>query len=331
MALCPACGSNQTFPHKKYFIPYEALNRNFSLMVCGVCGLVFTDPQPDPEQLDRIYGDDSYYAYQPFLIPPLPDISTPMGRIKQWAKRAVIDHYYGYGRAAGKSRDDPGLKIVGRLLRNLPREDMIAMRRIVPFGAGGRHLDIGSGSGAYVWWMQKHGWQSEGIELNDKAVINAKEAGLTIKKTPLLESGYPSEYFDLVTAWGVLEHLPRIKDCFEEISRIIKPNGGFSGFVPNIASWDAFLFKENWQGLEIPSHLYHFTPVTLKKMLMDAGLRVNRIEYLPGLDSWKATLDRIGIKYGAKRNILEMAGRLMYQVSNRVGRGAMFRFDSVKL
>ncbi|MDO9069256.1 MAG: class I SAM-dependent methyltransferase, partial [Deltaproteobacteria bacterium] len=202
---------------------------------------------------------------------------------------------------------------------------------IVPYDGGGKHLDIGSGSGAFVWWMQKHGWESEGIELNDRAVINARGAGLRIKKTPLLESGYPSEYFDLVTAWGVLEHLPRIKECFKEVSRIIKPNGRFSGFVPNIESWDAFLFKANWQGLEIPSHLYHFTPVTLKKMLLEAGLKVNRIEYLPGLDSWKATLDKIGIKSGTKRNILEMAGRLMYQVSNRVGRGAMFRFDSVKL
>jgi hypothetical protein len=100
--------------------------------------------------------------------------------------------------------------------------------------------------------------------------------------------------------------------------------------VANIGSWEAEIFKDQWQGLEIPSHLYHFTPETLERLLAEAGLKLTGIEYLPGLNSWKASLDKIGITSGLKRKALESAGRLMYLVSNRVGRGAMFRFDSVK-
>ncbi|MHB8158336.1 MAG: class I SAM-dependent methyltransferase, partial [Desulfocucumaceae bacterium] len=215
---CPACGGAKTGPHKKYLIKSTESDQKFNLMTCRSCGLIFTYPQPSAELLKRIYSDENYYAYQPFLIPPSPERSTPVGLIKKWAKMAVMDHYYGYGRAGGNFQADPALCLLGWLIRNLPREDMVAMRRIVTYGNGGRHLDIGCGSGAYVWWMQNHGWQSEGIELNDKALENARKAGLNIKKAELLESGYFNEYFDLVTAWGVLEHLPRITDCLREIS-----------------------------------------------------------------------------------------------------------------
>lgn len=331
MNVCPACGDSQTLPYKKYLISAIGFDQIFSLMACKACGLVYTYPQPTAEELDRIYSDEDYYAYQPLLIPPPSDLSHTAGWIKQWAKTAVMNHYYGYALAASKAQANPWLSLLGRLLKNMPHEDVVAMRRVVHYGGGGRHLDVGSGSGAYVWWMQKHGWQSEGLELNDKAVKNANQAGVNVKKAALLETCYPREYFDLVTAWGVMEHLPRIKDCFMEISRILKPGGRFVGFVPNISSWDAAIFKDQWQGLEIPSHLYHFKTSTIKRFLEEAGLKMTGVEFLPGLDSWKATLDKMGVLSGPKRKTWEAAGRLMYIVSNRVGRGAMFRFDSVKL
>jgi len=300
------------------------------MMSCRQCGMVFTSPQPDQKLLETIYSNDGYYAYLPFSQPLIPVRENAWNKIKAWAKNVVVDNYYGYGFRRNDFKPSGFLRLAGRLMKDLPRDNVVALRRMVHFNGGGRHLDIGSGSGFYVWWMGEHGWQSEGIELNYNAVENGRRAGVKIKKVQLLDSHYPDSCFDLVTAWGVIEHLLRIKECFREIARIVKPGGRFVGFVPNIGSWDAEIFKDQWQGLEIPSHLYHFTPETLERLLAEAGLKLTGIEYLPALNSWKASLDKIGITSGFKRKALESAGRLMYLVSNRVGRGAMFRFDSVK-
>lgn len=68
-------------------------------------------------------------------------------------------------------------------------------------------LDMGCGSGEYIHWRE-HGWDSQGIEISATAVKNARGVGLNVRQTMLLEAGFPSDQFDLITAWEVLEHLP---------------------------------------------------------------------------------------------------------------------------
>ena len=46
--------------------------------------------------------------------------------------------------------------------------------------------------------------------------------------------------------------------------------------MPNLSSWQARLFGRHWQHLDVPRHLYHFTPGTLARLLIDAGFQIVR-------------------------------------------------------
>ena len=44
--------------------------------------------------------------------------------------------------------------------------------------------------------------------------------------------------------------------------------------VPNYRSHDAEKYKEHWAAYDVPRHLYHFTPDTMKYLMHEAGLRI---------------------------------------------------------
>ena len=51
------------------------------------------------------------------------------------------------------------------------------------------------------------------------------------------------------------------------------------GSVPNAASLDFQLFRDAWYALQVPTHLYHFTPRTLTQLLIAAGFCDVKIQH----------------------------------------------------
>jgi SAM-dependent methyltransferase len=149
-------------------------------------------------------------------------------------------------------------------------------RYVTQFKAGGRILDIGCATGAFLLAMQMHGrWQVNGVELNDKvARIACERYGLEVFAGTLEEARFPAAHFDAVTLWDVLEHLHDPMSSLREIHRILKPGGIVVLRVPNLRSWDAHLFGEYWAGFDAPRHLYVFTPQMMNELLARSGFTV---------------------------------------------------------
>jgi hypothetical protein len=51
----------------------------------------------------------------------------------------------------------------------------------------------------------------------------------------------------------------------------LRSDGIFYVFLPNVASWEARLFQSYWYGLEVPRHLYHFSPESLRRLMASVG------------------------------------------------------------
>jgi ubiquinone/menaquinone biosynthesis C-methylase UbiE len=130
----------------------------------------------------------------------------------------------------------------------------------------GKILDWGCGDGSFIRLLRSFGLHCFGIDaykkdLNDPCILNA-----TIQN-----AGFPDEYFDIITCFHVLEHLTDPLASVKHALMLLKTGGLIIIEVPNLDSVGFQIFKRRWQPLEIPTHLNHFTPVTLQKVFEAAG------------------------------------------------------------
>ncbi len=148
----------------------------------------------------------------------------------------------------------------------------------VPIVVGGRFLDVGCGTGDMVAAMAHLGMQSEGVEPSRYAATKATEAGLKITCGLLHDAAFPDASFDSVSMFHVLEHTPEPIEVLRECRRILKPGGELVIGVPNFDSLVFALVGKGWVGLQLPSHVQHFTPKSLRVAAVRAGLTVGLIE-----------------------------------------------------
>ena len=56
------------------------------------------------------------------------------------------------------------------------------------------------------------------------------------------------------------------------VAEWLKPGGIFYVLVPNVDSAEGRVFGSYWHGLELPRHLFHYSPASLKFLAESAGL-----------------------------------------------------------
>jgi MPBQ/MSBQ methyltransferase len=113
--------------------------------------------------------------------------------------------------------------------------------------AGGRVLDIGAGFGAFVIAARRLGLDAVGIELAAYEVDYACERlehelpGSNPKDIFYLGDGhelpFDDEFFDSVTLWNVLEHVPDAGRLLRMVERVLKPGGHVFLICPNYAAF----------------------------------------------------------------------------------------------
>ena len=76
---------------------------------------------------------------------------------------------------------------------------------------------------------------------------------------------FSSGSFDVITLWHVMEHLEHLNETWERLYELLKDDGCLVVAVPNCSSYDAQKYKEFWAAYDVPRHLWHFTPDSIKK------------------------------------------------------------------
>ncbi len=105
----------------------------------------------------------------------------------------------------------------------------------VPMNMSGKPikvLDIGCSDGWHVHRMRKHGFDAKGIDLY------AKESEFLIRGD-VANMPFKDNDVDCITAFEIIEHIS--KSAYEEIRRVLKPNGLLLVTSPN-PKWDKILW-----------------------------------------------------------------------------------------
>ena len=142
-----------------------------------------------------------------------------------------------------------------------------------------RFLDVGSGSGQFLYEMKQFGMDIYGVEPSDFDEKTAKEKKLNILKSDLIKANYPSNYFDIITFNHVLEHVNNPLKTIKEIHRILKKDGALIIGVPNSNSLAYWLFKKNWYQLDVLRHLFNFSDKNLGNLLKKEGFKIKKVRY----------------------------------------------------
>jgi 2-polyprenyl-3-methyl-5-hydroxy-6-metoxy-1,4-benzoquinol methylase len=250
---CDLCGSVE---RNTVFV-----ERGFPLVRCEGCGLVYVTPRFTQVKIKRLFdafskGDREGIRSETGLAPP-------------WEEESPRE----------KERYEECLHF---LRRRLPSE-----RR--------RLLDVGAGNGNLVLRAKDMGFAPFAFDVMPEHIERlGREHGIEGVVAPrLVEANLPSESFDAVTLWDVLEHLPRPTANLQEIHRVMRPGGMLTMKTPN---YDWLMLKARLVsrlsglhvlqeakvvtefGLFAPEvHLYNFTVKTLKRLLGKCGFEVMRI------------------------------------------------------
>ncbi len=112
-------------------------------------------------------------------------------------------------------------------------------------------LDVGCGDGGFLRFIQPRVRLAVGVDTNPEAVTKAKKAGLDVRAQELGEFAREhSESFDVVCAFHLIEHLPRVQPFLKEAISCLKPGGQLIVGVPNRER----LFQAELEPLDCPPH-----------------------------------------------------------------------------
>jgi SAM-dependent methyltransferase len=143
----------------------------------------------------------------------------------------------------------------------------------------GALLDLGCSSGSFLEFMGSESWKLYGVEMSAEGARTAEgRSNAQVFAGDILDAPFPRESFDVITCFDVLEHLYEPRRVMARVGEWLKPGGIFYVLVPNVDSAEARVFGSYWHGLELPRHLFHYSPASLKFLAESAGLREVSLE-----------------------------------------------------
>ena len=231
---CNVCGSTSSTPFLSGCDRLHGIPGRFSVVRCSDCGLTYMNPRPAQKDMHTFYPED-YGSHQ---------VNSARKRPKPfWTKVHLLTWK----------------KPIWQLYCSPP--------------PNGNLLEIGCGAGSFLLQAQEFGWNTTGIEVSQAATERARQGGLDVH-CGTLETVRLAETFDLIRLSFVLEHVHDPVATLQAVRLLLKPGGYAHIAVPNIKSILARVFGTYWYGLEIPRHLYWFSPATMRRLCEKANLRI---------------------------------------------------------
>lgn len=229
---------------------YSLTQEKFDLYHHQELDMLLTVPKPSNEELGRYYENTNY----------LPHTDT---------RKTLFDKLYQYVKKNATAN-----KV--NLLNSLRTETKTV-------------LDIGTGTGDFLWACQKDGWEVTGIEPNQNArklaqeklhkVLNNNAINLIYDNLKNLQEtkAENSLKFDVISLWHVLEHVPDVENYIKQLRLLLKPNGTLIVAVPNFKSYDALYYGKYWAAFDVPRHLSHFSKKAIAKLFGNEKMEVYKI------------------------------------------------------
>lgn len=238
---CPICGNDNL---STFFQgkDFFSSQEDFKIVVCSECGFRLTQDFPDEKEIGDYYHSEDYISHSD-------------------TQKGVVNSFYHQAR---------------RFMLKMKADEI---EKRLPFK--GDLLDIGCGTGYFSGYMSHRNWHVTAIEKDDATREFAqKKWGLKVLPSDTLKD-LESNSFDAITLWHVLEHIQSLNETMEQIYRILKDDGIAFIALPNCSSYDAQHYQMFWAAYDLPRHLWHFNPMSFKRLAEKHDFFVERPIRMP--------------------------------------------------
>lgn len=235
---CPSCRSSHIVSSLTAE-DFTVSHQLFEIWHCGNCSLRFTQNIPDQSAIGRYYQSEDYISHSD-------------------TNRGVVNRLY-------------------RTVRNLTLRQKRRLVESVTHLSAGHLLDLGAGTGGFASVMKNAGWQVSALEPDEQARKKAAELYSVHIDDSSTFFDLGQKTFDAITMWHVIEHVHSLHEYLSHLGKLLKPGGSMLIAVPNYTSFDAEFYKHFWAAYDVPRHLYHFSPASMRILLKQHGFVLKSI------------------------------------------------------
>lgn len=239
---CPCCGQ-KNIASVLSAEDHTVSHERFEIWECNDCTIRFTQKIPGINEISSYYQSENYISHS----------NTSKG-------------------------------LINKLYHKVRNRTLIRKRNMIKKITGkyaGSILDVGCGTGAFLNTMQQAGWQITGLEPDEIARTKAKELYNLDLQSPEKLFSLPNNSYDAITMWHVLEHVHELHSYINTLRNLLKPGGKLFIAVPNYTSYDAKVYGEFWAAYDVPRHLYHFSPASMRDLLS-----MHKMEVVTTMPMW---------------------------------------------
>jgi len=234
---CPVCNSTDG---ETIFqcIDHSVTGETFDIVRCKSCGYAQTFPQPDESTIGKYYETGNYISHSE-------------------TRKGIVNKLYLLIRKFNVR------KKVDLVKQTAPNAESL--------------LDVGCGTGFFLSHCKEQGWDVTGVEQSDIARKKAEERTDTSIYPSINEVIETGKTFDVITLWHVFEHLFDINKSFEQLKSMLNPHGVLILALPNPCSKDAKVYGKEWAAFDVPRHLSHFSPQSIRLLTEKHGMEIKKI------------------------------------------------------
>ena len=235
---CLVCGQNN---FKTLFSckDFVATGKDFQLQYCESCSFIFTNPRPNISEIGKYYQSDQYISHS-------------------GEKKGLIYKIYD-------------------IVRDFSIRQKLNL--IKKYHKSGKLMDLGCGLGYFLNGIKlDKTFDGLGVDISDDAVEYVKNTfGINVKNESELDN-LDKHTFDIITQWHVLEHVHYLNERMQQLHHLLEQDGTMFIAVPNSKSKDAEIYKEYWDGYDVPRHLYHFNQKSFSLLMEKHGFKIVEIK-----------------------------------------------------
>ena len=226
----------------------------FKLVKCNKCGLIYLNPRPTKEYIQKFYPSS---FYEPRKL----GNKAKEGTLETIAKIFVLPH----------------------ILKSKALQEKISIVEKY-HSTNGKILDIGSCSAKFLSAMKTKGWDVLGIEISksmcDYALKTYNINCINSNVTDLGINDLKDNHFDIITLWATLAHIDDPKQALRLCHHALKPGGKVIILTSNADSLEEKWFKKiDRNPIDIPRHLYHFNTRSMSQYFRLTGFSIKEIRY----------------------------------------------------